>query len=58
MKMHGILPPWLEKFNFTKLLIMSAIVLKMGLLFGYVTPPLFKSFLKSVSKANQILEAE
>lgn len=50
MKMKGILPPWMERLNFLKVLILSGIVFVVGFVFGFVTPPLFKNFVKSVSK--------
>lgn len=57
-KMKGILPPWMEKWNFLKVLILSGIVFGGGFVCGFITPPLFKTFVKSVSKIKNKLDAQ
>lgn len=53
--MKEILPPQLLKLNYARVLITSGILFFMGILFGFVTPGLFKGFVKKVSKTAKLI---
>lgn len=48
--MHIKLPEFVQKWNFPRLLIMSAIIFVIGLFFGVITPKLLKLIVTSVSE--------
>lgn len=43
-------PDFMQKLNYTRVLIISAVLFLLGFLFGFVTPKLFKGLIKSVSE--------
>lgn len=47
------LPDFMLKWNFLKTLIISGIIFGAGFFFGFVSPKLFKSMVKSVSDLVQ-----
>lgn len=43
------LPPFLQRWNFLKTLMISAIIFVIGLFFGFISPKILKTFVTSVS---------